>query len=187
MGACFPMSLLSHRMCLVVLVDETLNVNHQLGARHPAVVRRRIAAPANKITRLLPLHFKVVQDTLYVKALTTAEVGRLQQRLHDLCDRTEQERQERPSLEAWVQRIRLYRSDDQSEFAIYQLENERKRQAFPDEVADIRRQHAALQSHIEKLARVQKNFLEILKRGGCVRPRKRPRGDGTGGDEQHKT
>uniref|UniRef100_M4B2D5 RxLR effector candidate protein n=1 Tax=Hyaloperonospora arabidopsidis (strain Emoy2) TaxID=559515 RepID=M4B2D5_HYAAE len=44
-----------------------------------------------------------------------AEVGRLQKRLHDLCDCTEQERQERLSLEAWVQRIRLYRSDDRSE------------------------------------------------------------------------
>ena len=41
-----------------------------------------------------------------------AEVGRLQQRLHDLCDRAEQERQERLSLEAWLQRIRLYGSDD---------------------------------------------------------------------------
>ena len=39
------------------------------------------------------------------------EVGRLQQRVHDLCDRSEQERQERLSLEAWVQRIRLYRLD----------------------------------------------------------------------------
>ena len=87
-----------------------------------------------------------------------AEVGRLQQRLHDLCDRTEQERQERISLEAWVQRIRLYRSDDRSEFAFYQLENEQKRQAFRDELADICRQHAALQSQIEKLARDQKNL-----------------------------
>ena len=38
-----------------------------------------------------------------------AEIVRLQQHLHDLCDRTEQERQERLSLEAWVQRICLYR------------------------------------------------------------------------------
>ena len=37
------------------------------------------------------------------------EVGRLQQRLHNLCDPTEQERQERLFLAAWVQRIRLYR------------------------------------------------------------------------------
>ena len=86
------------------------------------------------------------------------EVGRLQQRLRDLCDRTEQERQERLSLEAWVQRVLLYRSEDLSEFASYQLENERKRQTFCDDVADIRRQHAALQSQIEKLARDQKNL-----------------------------
>uniref|UniRef100_M4BYN5 RxLR effector candidate protein n=1 Tax=Hyaloperonospora arabidopsidis (strain Emoy2) TaxID=559515 RepID=M4BYN5_HYAAE len=74
MGACFPMALLRHRMCLVVLVDETLNVNHQLGARPPDVGRRRISAPANKITRSLPLRVTVVQDTLHVKALNTARV-----------------------------------------------------------------------------------------------------------------
>ena len=74
-----------------------------------------------------------------------AEIGRLQQRVHDLCDRSEQERKELLSLKAWVQRIRLYRSDDQAEFAFYQLENERRRQVFRDEVADIRRQHVALQ------------------------------------------
>uniref|UniRef100_M4BUF7 Uncharacterized protein n=1 Tax=Hyaloperonospora arabidopsidis (strain Emoy2) TaxID=559515 RepID=M4BUF7_HYAAE len=74
MGACFPMDLLRHRMCLVVLVDETLNVNHQLGESPPAVVRRRIAAPANKITLSLPLHVTVVHDTLYVKALAIVRV-----------------------------------------------------------------------------------------------------------------
>ena len=73
-GACFPMALLRHRMCLVVLVDETLNVNHHLGVRLPAVVRRRIAAPANKITSSLPLHVTVVQDMLHVKALTTVRI-----------------------------------------------------------------------------------------------------------------
>ena len=112
-----------------------------------------------------------------------AEVGRLQQRLHDLCDRIEQERQERLSLEAWVERIRLYRS----EFAFYLLENDRARQGFHDEVADLRRQNAALQSQIEMMAWDQKSLLEILERGGCIRPRKRPRGDGTGGDNRHKT
>ena len=74
MGSYFPRALLSHRMCLVVLVDETLNVIHHLGARHPAVVRRRIAAPVNKIIRLLPFHVTVVQDTIHVKALNTVRV-----------------------------------------------------------------------------------------------------------------
>ena len=76
-----------------------------------------------------------------------------------------------------MQRIRLYRSVDRSEFAFYQLENERARQVFRDEVADRRHQNAALQSQIEKLARDQKNFLEVLERGGCIRPRKRTRMD----------
>ena len=73
---------------------------------------------------------------------------------------------------AWVQRIRLYRSDDRSEFAFYRLEDERARQVFRDEEADIRLQHAALQSQIEKLARDYKSLVEILECGGCIRPRK---------------
>uniref|UniRef100_M4BFZ7 RxLR effector candidate protein n=1 Tax=Hyaloperonospora arabidopsidis (strain Emoy2) TaxID=559515 RepID=M4BFZ7_HYAAE len=87
-----------------------------------------------------------------------AEVGRLQQRLHDLCDRAEQERQEHLSLEAWLQRIRLYRSDERSEFAFYQLENSGPKES-----------------------------LGGLERGGFICPRKRPRDDGTGGDDRHKT
>ena len=81
MGACFPMVLLRHRMCLVVLVYETLNVNHQLGASRSAVVRRRIAAPANKITRSMPLHVTVVQDTLHVRHGIPAS-------LYSLCNLT---------------------------------------------------------------------------------------------------
>ena len=42
-------------------------------------------------------------------------------------------------MKAWVQRIRIYRSYDRSEFAFYQLENERRRQAFRDEGAGISR------------------------------------------------
>uniref|UniRef100_M4BMF0 Uncharacterized protein n=1 Tax=Hyaloperonospora arabidopsidis (strain Emoy2) TaxID=559515 RepID=M4BMF0_HYAAE len=116
-----------------------------------------------------------------------AELGRLQQRVHDLCDCSEQESQELLSLEAWVQRIRLYRSDDRSEFAFYQLENEKARQVFRDEVADLCRQNTALQIHIEKLARDQKNLVEILDRGGCILPSKRPCADGTSGDDRHTT
>ena len=74
MGACFPMVLPTHRMGLIILVDETLNISHPLGTRLPAVMRRRVTAPANEVVRSLPLHVAVAQDTLHVKALATARV-----------------------------------------------------------------------------------------------------------------
>ena len=63
-----------------------------------------------------------------------------------------------------MQRVRLYRSDDRSEFAFYNLKKELKRQVCRDEVDDIRRQITALQSQIEKLARYEKiswRFLNV--------------------------
>ena len=116
-----------------------------------------------------------------------AEVGHLQQRLHDLRDHVGQERQERLSLEASVQRYRLHRSYDQSEFAFSELENERGRQAIRDEVAEVHHHMAKLQSQIDKMGRDQKNLQEVLERGGGIRPRKKTRADGTGGDNRNKT
>uniref|UniRef100_M4BA78 RxLR effector candidate protein n=1 Tax=Hyaloperonospora arabidopsidis (strain Emoy2) TaxID=559515 RepID=M4BA78_HYAAE len=173
----------------------------------PAVARRRIAAPENKMTRSLSRHggskytpresvdhranppMDVVGAGISTSNLweLQAEVGRLQQRLQDLFDLTEQERQELLSLETWVQLIRLYRSDDRYQLALYQLENEQERQVFRDEVDDIRHHNAALHIQIENLARNRKNLLEVLERGGCIRPRKISRGDNTGGDDRHKT
>ena len=101
-----------------------------------------------------------------------AEAGRLERRVHDLRDLVKQARQERLYLEASVQRYCLHQSDDRSEFAFYQLENERARQVFRDEVADVRHQNAALQSQIEMLGRDCKNLVDILERGGCICPRK---------------
>ena len=68
------MALASHRVGLVVLEYETLNVNHQLGTRLPAVVRLRIAAPANEVARSLPLLITVLQDTPHVEASSTVRV-----------------------------------------------------------------------------------------------------------------
>ena len=121
-------------MCLVVLVDETLNVNHQLGASCTSCrvtadsltseQDNSFAAPSrhggSRYARRESADHRARPPMDVVGAgISTpnllelqAEVGRLQQRLHDMCDRTEQDRQERLSLEAWVQRIRLYRSDD---------------------------------------------------------------------------
>ena len=73
-GVCLTMALASHRVGLVVLEYETLNVKHQLGTRLPAVVRLRIAAPANEVTRSLPLLITVLQDTPHVEASSTVRV-----------------------------------------------------------------------------------------------------------------
>uniref|UniRef100_M4BCF0 RxLR effector candidate protein n=1 Tax=Hyaloperonospora arabidopsidis (strain Emoy2) TaxID=559515 RepID=M4BCF0_HYAAE len=102
-----------------------------------------------------------------------AKAGLLERCLHDLRDRVELQRQERLYMEASVQRYRLHRSDDRSEFAFSQLENKRRRQAIRDEVADVRHQMVKLQSHIEKLALNQKNILEFLERRSCIYPRKK--------------
>ena len=61
-------------MCLVVLVDKTLKVNRGI----PTPTTMAVVGVGIPTPNLLELQ---------------AEIGRLQQRLHDLCDRTEQERQ----------------------------------------------------------------------------------------------
>ena len=136
---------------------------------HPAITPMDVVgAEISTLNRLLELE---------------AEDHHLERHFHDLHDRVEQARQERISLEASVQRYRLHRSDNRSEFSSSHLENERGRQAIRDEKADVRRQMETLQSQIKKLNRDEKNLLEILERGGCILPRKKPRADGTGGDD----
>ena len=65
--------------------SDSSDVSHRTGGRDPqsqssakreapAVVRRRIATPVNKITRSLPLQVTVVQDTLHLKVLTTVRI-----------------------------------------------------------------------------------------------------------------
>ena len=75
--------------------------------------------------------------------LLEADLDRCHDRMRGLADRVEQERQERLSLDDWMQRIRLQRSDDRAEWAFQQLEHERKSQALRDEVAAVRFQHLA--------------------------------------------
>ena len=134
-GRVFSGRLVIYRMYLVVLVDETLNVNHQLSARRAAVVRRWIVIIANEVTRSLPtsrhggsryaprenvIHRASTQMDVVGTGISTpnrlleleAEATHLQLPLHNLRDSVEQTRQERLSLEASVQRYRLHRSDD---------------------------------------------------------------------------
>ena len=116
-----------------------------------------------------------------------ADLDRCHDRLRDLINRVEHERQDRLYLDDWMQRLRLQRSDDRAEWAFHQLENERKSQSLRDEVADVRCQHLAYQRQIKKVERYLKNLEDALGRVGCIRPRKKPRTDSTGGDDRHKT
>ena len=74
------------------------------------------------------------------------------------------------------------------------LEYERNYHALRDELSsarrvfeDLRTRHENLQVQHENLVRDHKNFLRVLEKGGQIRPRKKPRTDGTGGVDQHKT
>ena len=115
------------------------------------------------------------------------DLDRCHDRMRGLADRVEQERQERLYLDDWMNRLRFQRSDDHAEWAFQQLEHERKSQALRDEVAAVHSQHLAYQRHIERVERELKNLVDALGRGGCIRSRKKPHTDSTGGDVQHKT
>ena len=76
---------------------------------------------------------------------------------------------------------------DRSDFAFAQLENERENRRLRDELEAARCKTASLKDQFKGLVSDHKNLMGILERGGCLRSRKRPRTNSTGGDDQHKT
>ena len=114
-------------------------------------------------------------------------IDRHERILGELRDDADQDYNDRRHLEATVQRIRVHRSDDQSQYAFSQLENERTHQALRDELATARREVETLRSQVENLTRDHKNLLGVLERGGCIRPSKKSRADSTDGAGRRKT
>ena len=115
-----------------------------------------------------------------------SEVAQHDRDLRDLSDRLDHERDVRRSLEQKVLRLRIDRSDDRSEYVHSLLESERGRHALRDELSSARREIESLPTQLENLVRDHKNRLGILERIDCVRPRKKPLTDSTGGANQHR-
>ena len=121
-----------------------------------------------------------------------SKVEKLDRYLYELGEGLDHERDKRHSLEQTVQAHRIERLEDRSKNAYSMFE--RKYHALRDELSsahleleDLQTRHENLQIQHEHLVREHKNLLEILEKGGQIRPRKKPHTGGTGGADQHKT
>uniref|UniRef100_M4BFF9 Uncharacterized protein n=1 Tax=Hyaloperonospora arabidopsidis (strain Emoy2) TaxID=559515 RepID=M4BFF9_HYAAE len=66
------MSLLRHRMRLVILLDKAQTSNQQLRARLPTICRVWIPAPPDEVIRPMSFHIAMVQQAFHEEALVTA-------------------------------------------------------------------------------------------------------------------
>ena len=117
----------------------------------------------------------------------------LEDHLHGLGDDVNHERGRRHALEQTVQNHYVDRLEDRSKSAYSMLEYDRNYYVLRDELSSARRgfedlqtRHENLQVQHENMVRDHKNLLGILEKGGQIRPRKKPRTDGTGEADQHK-
>ena len=123
-----------------------------------------------------------------------SKVEKFDRNLHELGERIDHERDRRHLLEQIVQAHRIEWLKDRSKSAYTLMEYERKHHALRDELSsahrgfeDLRTRHENLQIQHENLVRDHKNLLGILEKGGHIRPRMKPRTDGTGGADQRKS
>ena len=134
---------------------------------------------------------KVVEEGKLVPTYVSelhSELEKLEKCLHELGEGLDHERDRRHSLEQTVHAHHIERLEDRSKSAYSMLEYERKSHSLRDELASAHRgfenlltQHENFQVQHENLVRDRKNLFGILEKGGHIRPRKKPRTDGTVG------
>uniref|UniRef100_A0AAV1TB11 Uncharacterized protein n=1 Tax=Peronospora matthiolae TaxID=2874970 RepID=A0AAV1TB11_9STRA len=188
------------RMGLIVLLDETQNIDKQLDTRLPAVSGCSNCAPPEGVD-----HRHNPQKDVVVEGIPDPARGSDQldvQGLNPVTDQLHDDlaygRPRRLDLNDFVKdnynSLALHRSNDCAAFAFAQLENERSMRSIRDQlnaarqdIAELREQVPSLVDRTVSLKRDQSKVVSALDRGGILRLSKRARTDSAGGDVQRKT